>query len=117
MDFDGFSSALAQAVMGMVGSLDGWIVVALVLALFTTAAFRPQQIHDPQLFRQAVTILGRYLVVPLVIGLLLLFDLPPKLASVVTSLGLLAGRILLAMSLVQALRSIVPERAASDAGR
>src|SRR5262245_31808217 len=109
MNLDNFGSVLGQAFTALFSALDGWLVVALVLSLFATAAFRPHQIHDRAKFLKAVDLLGRYLVVPVAIGLVLVFDMPPKLAASITQIALLLGRILLAMSIVQALRSIVPD--------
>ena len=111
MDFQELPGIFGQAVMGLMSALDGWIVAVLVLSLFVTAAFRPQQIHDRALFRKSVKLLGLYLVVPIALGTLLLFDMHGKAAQIVSQIILLAGRVLLAASIVQALRSLVPEHA------
>jgi hypothetical protein len=109
MSTDSMQAAINQMFMGFLGAIDTWLVAVLMLALFVIAAFRPQQIHDRRVFRGAIKLLGIYLLIPVGTGLLLLPQSPAEVASVISQLGLLADRVALALSVVRALRSLVPE--------
>ena len=108
MAFDNLQAAMNQMLTGFLSALDTWLVTALVLSLFATAAFRPKQIHDRIRFRWAVRLLGIYLIIPVVVGLLLTTDLPPNAASLISQVGLLIARAVLALSIVRALQALVP---------
>ena len=55
------------------GGALGWLAVAYLAGMFATAAFRPQAVASPGLFRTSVVLFGLYLITPpLVRGLVVL---------------------------------------------
>lgn len=114
MGFGNEQTIINQVLTSFLTALDTWLVTALVLSLFATAAFRPKQIRDRVRFRWAVRLLGIYLIIPVAVGLLLTTDPPPGAANVISQIGLLIARAVLALSIVRALQSLVPAHDVPD---
>jgi hypothetical protein len=112
-DRTGFFSLLTQAM----GAADVWLLVAYVVSMFAVAAFRPQQIGSPVLFRLSFIVFAAAVIVPCLIdGLVLLLSIdsttrPPQpqgrsVLSVVSPLFHLVGRALYAAGVVLGLASL-----------
>jgi len=113
---DSLQAAINQMVTSFTGAMDTWLVLALMVALFVAATFRPQQVRDRRRFRSAIALLGLYLVIPVAVGLVLLVDPTSEAASIISQLGSLVGRLVLALSIVRALQSLIPAHDAPDMG-
>jgi hypothetical protein len=101
---------MSQLTTAFVGAIDIWLAVAVVVSLFAVAAFRPQQILDHDRFRKAALWFGYYLVVPTFLAVLAGSIRAGGPAQFFLSASVLTGRVLLALCILWALRSLLPER-------
>lgn len=98
-------------------SVETWIAVAYVAGMFMVLAFRPQQIAMPYTFRLSYIFFALYFIVPaLVNAIIIMASLDNNSYSrgggggtytmILMQLSSIAGRILLALSIVFALGSL-----------
>lgn len=95
-------------------SAETWIAVAYVAGMFMVLAFRPQQIAMPYTFRLSYIFFALYFIIPSVItGMVSLASMDGGMRGgggtytmVVFQLAGIAGKILLALSIVFALGSL-----------
>lgn len=97
-------------------SVETWIAVAYVVGMFMVLAFRPQQIAMPYTFRLSYIFFALYFIVPAVINaIIILASLDNSsygrggggtYTMILLQLSGIAGRILLALSIVFALGSL-----------
>lgn len=92
-----------------------WIAVAYVIGMFTVLAFRPQQIGMPYTFRLSYIFFAMYFIIPSIItGLVSISSMDGGMRGggggtytlVVFQLSSIAGKVLLALSIVFALSSL-----------
>jgi len=100
---------MGQLTAALASALDVWLAVVVLLSLFTVAIFRPQQVQDGARFRKAIRYIGLYLVVPTVLALVSAMVDDSDVAQFFVSLAVLAGRVLLAMTVVVSLRALLPK--------